>query len=114
MPKTVTVTLRDPFEGHSGMVKEIVLREPRAKDYFELGEVRTLTRNDKGNVHLQENGEALQKYFERCIQGDALLAISSMSLADSMQVKEAIFGFFDQALLAASPLPATSSSSNSD
>lgn len=127
MAKTISVKLCHPFPGHGGSVTEVVLREPTAEEFFELGEPRTtIFAADPTTTHLKtasqtvemkqvDNGPAIKKYLEKCVKSpDALLLFTSLSLADAMQVKESLLSFFDLALAAASATPATSSSSTSN
>jgi len=111
MSKKVTVKLRDPFPDHNGTTTEVVLREPRGRDYIELGEPFAYARADKGLLVHAENDQAIKGYLERCIEEpDCLLAMSQLSLADMMAVKDALLGFFADARLTRSASTSSSSS----
>lgn len=115
MTKTVTVKLKDPFPGHGGMMDEVVLREPRGRDYIELGDPVSYARADKGLIVHAENDAAIKSYIERCIVSpDALLAMANLTLVDMMSVKDALLDFFADARVARLAKTSSSSSSTSD
>lgn len=126
MAKQCTIKLLDPVIGHGGKVTEVVLREPTADEFFELGEPRTQVftvdpmsygRKTGPVVHETkqvDNGAVIKKYLERCAVNPEFLILANASLRDAMRIKEEFLLFFDSALVAASPTPATSSSSSSN
>lgn len=111
--ETKTVPLKKPFQGANGLVKNIILQEPTAPDYFALGSPQTWVRS-AGGMALIDNDEAIRAYTERCIvEPDALLAMANMSLLDAIAVKEAVCGFFQEGPATQSDKsPITSSSSS--
>ena len=125
MAKTCTVKLLDPVGGHGGEVTEVVLREPTAEEFFELGEPRTTVfTTDPSSVGMKtsgravemkqlDNGPTLKRYIERCVVKPDGLIVAQCSLRDAMRIKEEFLLFFDSALASASTPPATSSSSTS-
>lgn len=115
MPKTIKIKLKDPFPGHNGMVNEVELREPRGRDFIELGEPYAYARADKGLIVHAENEPAIKGYLDRCfVSPDALLAMANLSLVDMMDVKEGLLSFFADARLARSVDASSSSSRTSD
>lgn len=111
--ETKSVPLKKPFQGANGLVKNIILQEPTAPDFFALGEPRTWVRS-AGGMALVENTEAIAAYTERCIiEPDPLLAMKNMGLLDAIAVKEAVCGFFQEGPATPSDKsPITSSSSS--
>lgn len=123
MPKTVTIKLREPLVGHGGQVTELIVKEPKGRDFLELGEPHSYARAGKdGLVVHTENDAAVQGYFERCVGtakgpkdlplADPILILDQLCLADAIAVKEAILSFFMDARLAFSAAPSNSSSSS--
>ncbi len=95
MPKTVTVELKDPFDGHGGKVTKAVVREPFGREYAQFGDPFVYARTDAKVTVSAENDIAIKNYIEHCIvEPDPLLAMSLMSLRDMMAVKEAVLDFF--------------------
>jgi Phage tail assembly chaperone proteins, E, or 41 or 14 len=100
----VTIKLLDPIMGHGGDVKEIVLREPTYREVMQFGEpwARGYSR-DNQVVYQAENIETIRSYIEACFvpnasgpQADVTL-IESLSLADTLRVKDAVLDFFTSA-----------------
>jgi hypothetical protein len=127
MPKTIKVTLTNSITGHKGPTSEVVLREPTCEEFFELGEPRTtvfstdqattgmITQSKNMEMKQIDNGPVIKKYLTRCmVEPDYLIVSTQCSLADGLRLKEALLGFFDLALVAASLTDATSSSSTSN
>jgi hypothetical protein len=109
MPNTKTITLLDPFDGHGGKVTEVVLREPRGRDFIELGDPFVYARTEDKMIVSAENDVAIKGYIERCIEKpNVLLVMSQLSLVDMMAIKEAILQNFMDARRALSAGPAKS------
>ena len=110
----VTITLKNPIEGPvydampgdtrtSQTITEIELREPRYRDIMTLGEPAAYGRSDAGMVYQAEKDDVVAAYIERLLispKDRALL--EQLSLADTMQLKETVFGFFQEARAAIS------------
>lgn len=94
MPKRETVTLKEPITGHAGRITSLVVREPTAKEYFDIGEPQILARNPDGTLYTVENDKAVQAYLDRCIEGADSLLLGQLSLADAIMVKHKLLGFF--------------------
>lgn len=97
MPNT-TVTLATPIEGHEGQIKTITLREPKYADVMALGEPSAYARSDGGMVFQAEKDGVVQGYIERLLvepQDPALLL--QVSLKDALQLKDAVYNFFQTA-----------------
>lgn len=90
-----TVPLKKPFDdGKGGKVTKIILQEPSAPDFFELGAPRTWVRAP-GGMALVDNDQTIRAYVERLIvEPDPLLAMNNMNLIDAIAVKEAVCDFF--------------------
>src|SRR5690348_7649189 len=111
----VTITLRNPIEGPvhnpgpgdtrvTQQISEIVLREPRYRDLMTLGEPAAYARSDGGLVYQAERDDVIAAYLDRLIispQDRGLL--EQVSLADALQLKEAVFGFFQAARTSIAP-----------
>lgn len=90
----VRVPLSTPIKGHAGPISEVVLRAPKAADFFELGEPQVVAYGKEGLGYVAENTETVRAYIERLvIEPDAML-LAQLSLADAMKVKSAVLGFF--------------------
>jgi hypothetical protein len=91
--KTTEIVLTSPITGHGGAISRLVIREPKAADFFALGEPQVIARNPDGTVYAVENDAAIRDYVSRCVDCDPLL-LSQLSLADAMAVKAAVLDFF--------------------
>jgi hypothetical protein len=75
-------------------VTKIVLHEPTATDFFNLGSPQTWVRAS-GGMALVDNDTAIKQYTERMIvEPDPLLAMRHMGLKNAIAVKAAVLGFF--------------------
>jgi hypothetical protein len=112
---SVTVKLTKPIAGHSGLIKEITLREPRYREIMKFGEPfqRGFTR-DGSVAYYVENIDVIRSYIEVLIQApaDALL-LEQLETADTLRLKDAVLGFFTTAMSKQSEDTSTSSSSTS-
>lgn len=112
MAKTQAINLGEPVVTHTGPIKELVFREPRARDFFELGEPFAYARNPDGTVYSAENADVINKYIERLLEKpNDPLVLAQVSLVDAMRIKETVLGFFTAARLQLSGITLTSSSS---
>jgi hypothetical protein len=106
------IELLDPIIGHSGPIKTVVMREPKAADFFELGDPIAFARS--GDMVYSADKEAVIKaYVDRCVVEPNALLLEQLSLADAMRVRDAVVDFFSDARVKTLPQPATSSSSGS-
>jgi hypothetical protein len=90
-----SVPLKKPFDdGKGGKVTAIILQEPSAPDFFELGAPQTWVRSRDG-MALIDNDAAIKAYVERMIvEPDPLLAMTQMGVVNAIAVKEAVLDFF--------------------
>lgn len=103
MPGNVTVKLVDPIQGHEGPIGEIVFREPKYSDVMALGEPAAFARSEGGMIYQAEKDGIIQAYIERLIvEPKDTGLLSQLSLADTLQLKETVFGFFQTARAAIS------------
>jgi hypothetical protein len=103
MSGNATIKLKTPIQGHESPVSEIVLREPKYSDVMALGEPAAFARSEGGMIYQAEKDGIIQSYIERLIvepKDTGLLA--QLSLTDTLQLKEAVFGFFHTARAAIS------------
>jgi hypothetical protein len=99
-----TITLKTPIEGGEGQIKQVILREPRYLDVMSLGEPAAFARSEGGIVFTSEKTDVVQAYIERLVVQPADSALlQQLGLADALQLKETIFGFF----AAAKPVTST-------
>ncbi len=110
-----TIELSEPIIVHGGQVKQIVLRDPTYREIMRLGEpfAQGFSR-DGSTVFQAENIETIRGYIEALVQPpvDGIL-IEQLGLADTLRLKDAVFGFFSDARLKLSKTTVTSSSSTS-
>lgn len=100
----VTVKLIEPIEGHEGQVKEVVLRAPKFTDIMLLGEPAAFARSEGGMIFQAEKDGVVADYIKRLlVEPKDTALLSQLGLADSLQLKEAIFDFFKAAREAISP-----------
>jgi hypothetical protein len=90
-----SIPLKKPFDdGKGGKVTAIILQEPSAPDFFELGAPQTWVRSRDG-MALIDNDAAIKAYVERMIvEPDPLLAMTQMGVVNAIAVKEAVLDFF--------------------
>ena len=100
---SATIDLVDPFVIFDKRLEKIVLKEPSGALYTQLGEPRILVRMPDNSAYWVEQPETSRAYLDKLldVEGGASV-LMAMSLADSMQVKAAFFGFFTQAAAKAS------------
>ncbi len=94
--KTVSVQLTEPIEGHSDeKLTEIVLREPKYRDVVTLGEPSAYARSEGGLIYQAERDGVVQGYIERLlVEPKDPQLLTQLCLADTLKLKEAVFGFF--------------------
>jgi hypothetical protein len=68
MSKKKTVTLSAPIKWHRGVIKQIVLREPKYRDFMDLGLPTTwVSLADGGGGFSQETPSVLGAWIERTV-----------------------------------------------
>lgn len=106
-----TVPLVKPIVTHEGNVTEIILREPKGRDFLELGEPWVWTKGPGGESVSTPVPDVIAAYVERCVDASVpSLILGQLGLSDGMRVRQALLDFFPAAVRAAFPDPATSSS----
>jgi hypothetical protein len=107
MANKLKITLLEPIVGHGGMVKEIWLREPTARELMSFGDPWSRAFSRDGLVFQSENVEIVKQYVDACVVYDSPgpkvdeLLLEQLGLADGLRVKDAVLGFFTSARLAA-------------
>ncbi|GEP00040.1 hypothetical protein [Methylobacterium haplocladii] len=96
MPKTVTVTLSTPIEGHGAPITQLVFRPPVWRDILPVGEPFTVHRSADGVYFYADNAEAFSHYLETCLVEPAEYSLveSQVGPADTIKAKEVIRDFF--------------------
>lgn len=106
------IDLVEPILGHSGMISSITLREPKARDIWQVGDLTTYSRTAEGGVVAVEQNERYLDYLERLLiePADKVLVVAGLSAADAIQIEKVIDGFFaDARQKASAPKPSSSS-----
>jgi hypothetical protein len=88
-----TITLSRPITTHEGQVSTITVREPKGKDFFELGDPTTLVRTQHGLAEIRNDG-VIEAYINRCVSVEAALLANQLNLRDAMAVRDAVLDFF--------------------
>ncbi len=104
-----TITLSTPITIHGGSTKQVIVSEPKGKDYIELGHPTTLVRTKHGMAEVQ-NDDVIAAYINRCVDVDPLLLIQQASLRDAIAIKGAVLDFFIIAQMQQSDSSANTSS----
>lgn len=102
----ITGHMPDPVTGESRIteIREIILREPKYRDIMQLGEPSAFARSEGGMIYQAEKEDVVQSYIEKLMESPKDRALlEQVSLADAIQLKEAIFGFFQEARKAITP-----------
>lgn len=98
MPKQTTIPLSEPLAGHEGKITQVIVRSPKAAEFFLYGEPYAYARNRDGTVFTVENAETVKSYIDVLIvEPKDKLLIAQLELTDAMKVKEAVLGFFTAA-----------------
>ena len=98
-----TLKLSRPFEAFGEMVSDVEIKEPRARDYLELGEPRIFARTPDGAIYAIEDIGVVKQYLARCVSkkdsaGRDMPSVESfMALADIRRARETLIGFFSDA-----------------
>jgi len=103
------VPLALPIDGHKGKVTAVVLRMPTWPDYQAIGDIQIPARQGE-SVTLIDDVEAIGRYAERLVVGEAADFLPQLKLPDVLAVHEAIKDFFQQAR--SGDRPSTSSSAS--
>jgi hypothetical protein len=100
-----TITLLEPIEGPGASkeqptvtISQIVMREPRYPDIMALGEPRAYGRSEGGVMFTSEKEDIVEAYIRRLViepKDPALL--NQLGLADTIQLKDMLFDFFEAA-----------------
>lgn len=106
-----TVDLTRPIKGHGAkMFTQVVLKEPTARDFIELGQPRSPVYGPNGAFTMSDNDQVIAAYMQRCIREPvADIVLAQVTLADCMRLREALLDFFTAAREAATVVPVSSS-----
>jgi hypothetical protein len=103
-----TIDLIEPIKSHRGMIKKIVLREPKYSDFIDLGMPATWVSLPNGGGFLQEEPAILGRWIERLCDVE-LTALELLPLRDVLAIRLAVVSFFT----GAGPLPPTADADRS-
>lgn len=114
--KKVEITLSEPAKVGNKEVSVVVLREPTAGEFFDLGEPMLLTQTDGGTSVIVHNNDVIMKYIRRCMVEPSghLDFIDSLPLTDAVRLKGAVLDFFTDARRSGSNPLENSSSADSN
>ena len=105
-----TITLLEPIEAPGSgstaamQIKEIVLREPKFPDIMKLGEPSAFGRSEGGIMFTSDKDDVIEAYIKRLmIEPKDTALLNQVGMADTIQLREAVFDFFKVARLAAFP-----------
>lgn len=110
-----TITLLNPIEGPGPSreqptvtIEKIVLREPRYADVMLLGDPVAFGKSEGGIMFTSDKDEVIEAYIRRLmIEPKDSALLNQCSLADTIQLREAVFDFFKAARLALSKISST-------
>lgn len=115
------ITLVHPIEGHHGVVRQIVLRPPVFREVMNFGEPSSRGYQRTGDVvYVADNWDVIRQYAQALLRRPAAgsneprldsILLENLSLEDTLQIKEAVTGFFTVAGLILSGRTSTSLSS---
>jgi hypothetical protein len=100
------IKLIDPVKVYEREFREITLREPNAKLFMRLGAPRIPVMSSvSGSGYLIDRDDAIREYLKAIVDikpdGSELMyeeaIFDRLSLADTLQVREALFDFFVEA-----------------
>lgn len=92
----ITVPLLVPLDiGGGKTITEVVLREPEAREYFEIGEPIQYQRTADKSVVGIEMDDAIAAYVKRLVVvPDIPSQVGNLKLPDAIRVKDALLDFF--------------------
>ena len=91
----VTIELLEPKLG--GEITRVVIRPPKAAEYWRIGEPERVVRTND-TFYTVDDEQALGEWLKLLlVEPDSRAYLDNLGLADAMRIKEAIIGFFDQA-----------------
>ena len=103
------IKLTTPVEAFGKSFTELTLREPKGGLYARLGEPRIGIVNAEGGGYLVEQPATISAYLEALVEGpdvaEKAVLLSQLTLADSLRLKRALFGFFEAAAAKAAAAP---------
>jgi hypothetical protein len=111
------IPLLEPIEGPgSSKITQVVMRAPKFPDIMALGEPRAFGRSEGGVMFTSEKEDIVEAYINRLVIEPADPALlNQCGLSDTMQLKDALFDFFEaarQALLLRSSSGSSSSTAS--
>jgi len=90
-----TIDLNEPLKDHRGVIKKIVLREPKYSDFIDLGMPTTWVSLSDGGGFSQETPSVLGAWIERLADIDPNF-LGSLCLRDTLALRGAVLGFFSR------------------
>jgi hypothetical protein len=117
MAAAKSIPLVEPVEWFGRQISVLWLKPPRAGHAHRFGEPRFLVIMGDGARYFVERDEIVSRYLDELlscdgiapVDGGAVALLETLSLADGLQIKEALFDFFTDARAAISKLNQTRS-----
>lgn len=95
MGKTVTIELETPIALPSGLISEVILREPNFGEYMGLGDPFTVHYSKEGQAFPVEHQDVIKSYLRTCVvKPENPVLLNGASFRDAIRVKDAFLGFF--------------------
>ena len=94
------IKLLTPVEGFDKPITEISLREPKGALFARLGKPRIpVVMTGGGSGYWVDREDVISAYLDALIEPKdvAAVVLQQLSLADMLRVREALFGFFQEA-----------------
>lgn len=107
MAKQIVIELVEPIEAHEKLVRQVILREPRAADYFALGDPFVIGSNPDGTMFEVVNEPVVKGYIDRLAESPNAALLNTLGVADAINVRRAVLDFFYTARASTSPAPST-------
>jgi hypothetical protein len=93
------IKLHTPITSHGKVIDEVTIREPKYKELAKHGDIFVYIRYPDGSYCEAKDKESLSALIEKLISITPI-ELDMLSLADGMQVQEAVNDFFLQARMA--------------
>jgi hypothetical protein len=95
MAAETAVDLSGPIQGHGKSYNQVVVREPTARDFIELGQPEYVIFGPNNQATQHEDNGIIEQYLRRCIrEPNADIVFAQINLRDAIALRTALLGFF--------------------